>query len=114
MTFSRVFASLNLVGLLGGVLGGLLLFYSFTLKASNFSLIKVADGQLAICMDGKVVVAGFGGPLVIGDDKCPSVTGAGPTPQVVADRPTFAKWGVWLVILGFLFQVPAAVVALKK
>ena len=113
MTLARFFAFLNIVGLLGGVLGGLFLFYSFTLRASNFSLDKVRDKEVAICMDGRVVVAGFGGPLVVSDDACPDVKGAGLTPQVVSDRPTLAKWGVVLVILGFLLQIPAASVALK-
>ena len=73
-------ALLNLLGLVCSFLGGLFLFYSLTLKPSNFRLVKVGEKELAICLDDKIVVAGYGGPLVVSDDVCPDILKTGPTP----------------------------------
>jgi hypothetical protein len=111
MNLARFFAILNLSGLTCGVAGGLFLFYSLTLRTTSFRLVKVGPKNLAICFDDKVVVAGYGGPLVVSDDPCPDLKGTGPTPQIVAERPALASWGVWLIVLGFALQLPVAVLA---
>jgi hypothetical protein len=77
MGLTRFWAFLNLAGLICGVMGALFLFYSLALKPSNFRLVKVGDKKLAICLDNKVVVAGYGGPLVVSDDACPVWRGRG-------------------------------------
>jgi hypothetical protein len=107
----RFFRILNLCSLLFGALGGLILFYSLTMKPSNFRLIETADRSLAICLDGKRVVAGYGGPLVVSDEPCADLKKNGPTPRVVADRPRFVTLGVQLVVAGFGFQLPAGILA---
>ena len=111
MTWTRLWALLNLLGLIFSVGGGLFLFYSLTLKPSNFRLVKIREKELAICLDDKTVVAGYGGPLVVSDDPCPDLKNTGPTPQVVADRPKLANAGVILILIGFALQLPAAAVA---
>ena len=112
MTATRLWALLNLLGLVGTAVGGLLLFYSLTLEPSNFRLVKVHDKELAICLDDKTVVAGYGGPLVVSNDPCPDSGKTGPTPQVTADRPKMAHFGVLLIIIGLFLQLPVAVAAI--
>jgi|SRR5580700_2303394 hypothetical protein len=113
MNWTRVLAFLNLFGLACSAAGGLFLVYSLTLKSSNFRLIKVADNELAICLDDKKVVAGYGGPLVVSDGPCPDMKRTGPTPQVIADNPRLATWGVTLIFLGFVLQLPTAIAAVR-
>jgi hypothetical protein len=98
----------QLAGVACGVIGGVLLAYSLELKPSNFRLVEGKDKQVAICLDGKKVVAGFGGPLVVSEEPCLDMTDTGPTPQVMANRPMFVTTGVWLIIMGFVLQMPAA------
>ena len=62
---TRLWAALNLLGLILGLIGGLLLFFSLTLKPSNYRLVEKSDHSVAICLNDKLVVAGFGGPLVV-------------------------------------------------
>jgi hypothetical protein len=107
----RFFAVMNLLGLVCSVIGGLFLFYSLTFKPSHFRLVKTGDKKLAMCLDGQTVTGGYGGDLVVSDDPCPHMEETGPTLQVTADRPKIANWGIPLVVLGFILQLPAAVVA---
>ena len=65
MSWTRLWALLNLLGLIFSVWGGLFLSYSLTLKPSNFRLVKIREKELAICLDDKTVVAGYDGPLGI-------------------------------------------------
>ena len=108
---THLWAIFNLIGLVFSVLGGLFLFYSLMLKPSNFRLVKVGEHELAICLDDKKVVAGYGGPLVVSDEVCPELSKTGPTPQVVANRPRLANLGILLILLGFALQLPAAAAA---
>jgi hypothetical protein len=63
--------------------GGLLLAYALRLKPSSYRLIKTKDGSVAICLDNKRVVAGYGGPLVVSDENCPNLPGTGRQNRVV-------------------------------
>jgi hypothetical protein len=108
MNILRICAVLNVVGLVGSAMGGLFLFYSLTFEPSHFRLVKVGDKKLAMCLDDKVVQAGYGGPLVATDEPCPNMQHIGPTLQVIANRPSLATWGIWLVVAGFFLQLPAA------
>jgi len=110
----RFIAIINLLGLASGIAGGLLLFFSLTLKPSSFRLVKTGEKELAICLDDKKVVAGFGGPLVVSDEACPDMEKNGPTPQVVANRPRFVPVGIWLIIVGFALQLPAGILTIWK
>jgi hypothetical protein len=111
LAWAQLWALLNLIGLVCSVLGGLFLFYSLALKPSNFRLVKVGESKLAICLDDKKVIAGYGGPLVVSDEVCPDMVKTGPTPQVVANRPKLASSGVLLILIGFVLQLPAAAAA---
>ncbi len=93
MLCSRWFAILNLAGLALSVAGGVILTYSLTVKPSHYRLVKTREGTVAICLDGKLVQAGFGGPLVATDDPCPDMETTGPVLQVVANRERLSKWG---------------------
>jgi hypothetical protein len=68
---TKLYAVSNLVGLLSGLIGGLLLFYSLTPKASNYKLVEKNDHDVAICLNDKVVATGYGGPLRVTDETCP-------------------------------------------
>ncbi len=112
IALTKVWAVLNLIGLVYSVVGGLLLAYALTLKPSNFRLVKTGEKELAICLDNRTVVAGYGGPLVVSDDPCPDLKGTGPTAEITANRPRVAHLGLLLIIVGFVLQLPNAVVAI--
>ena len=110
MLCSRWFAILNLAGLGSSVAGGVILTYSLTVKPSHYRLVKTREGTVAICLDGKLVQAGFGGPLVATDDPCPDMETTGPVLQVVANRERL-KMGLPVIMVGFALQLPAAIFA---
>ena len=92
LTAGKLMAISNLLGLACGLIGGLLLAYSLELKPTNFRLVEGRDKQVAICLNGRKVETGFGGPLVVSDEPCLDVNDTGPTPQVTAIRPGFVRW----------------------
>lgn len=112
MASTKVWAVLNLAGLACSVVGGLLLAYALTLKPSNFRLVKTGEKELAICLDNRMVAAGWGGSLVVSDDPCPDMKGTGPTAEITANRPWLAHLGLLLIIVGFALQLPNAVAAI--
>ena len=112
---SRGKAILNLVGLFFSMAGSILLFCSLTLKSSNFRLVEKSDGGVAICLNGKLVASGFGGPLIVTTDTCPDDwKHTGPTPEIIAERPTYVPWGLGFIIIGFGLQLPSAFAAMKE
>lgn len=102
----KVTACLNLVGLTAGFIGGLLLIFTLTLEPSTYQLVEKSDGSGAICHHGKKVTAGWGGDLVDTDESCPAGSVA---PIIEANHPRYATAGMWLIVAGFLLQVPLAV-----
>lgn len=108
---AKFFAVINVLGLICGVVGGLLLFCSLPLKKSNYQLTETSDHRVAFCLNGKLIASGYGGPLGPGDEPCPP---GGVTPVIEADRPAFVPWGLSLIIVGFVLQVPSAVVPIKS
>jgi hypothetical protein len=64
-----------MLGLFFSLIGGMFLFYSLTLKPSNYKLVEKSDHNVAICLNEKVVAAGFGGPLGVTDEACPQGIG---------------------------------------
>lgn len=93
----------------------------FRSSADAFKLVEDASYRppaggkgFAICHDDEKVVAGFGGPLIPAG-ACPAseLKNTGATPQLVAHHPAFAAWGVRLLIVGFLLQIPLAWTAVK-
>lgn len=107
-----VLAVANLVGLSCGLVGGLLLVYALTLKPSQFRLVETSDGNMALCLKDKRVATGYGGPLGVTDEPCPEWQHTGPTAEVVTEKPAYVPWGVRLIIIGFVLQLPAAIAAL--
>ena len=53
-----------------GFAAGVLLLYSLTITSSPFKPILTQDGA-HLCFNGKLLAAGYGGPLVLGSDPCP-------------------------------------------
>ncbi len=113
MSTARIFAILNVVGLFLSLAGGLALTYSLTFRPSHYRLVKTRDGQVAICLDDKLVEAGYGGPLVQTNKPCPDMGTTGPALQVVANRPTLSRFGLPLLVFGFLLQLPGAIFAVR-
>ena len=110
MSKGKLWAWTNALGLLLGVVGGVMLALSLDLRTTSFSLATVPGG-FQLCHNGHVIQATFGGPL--GEDPAePCAPEAGPAPIIVANHTTLAKWGLWLVILGFVGQFPAALRAI--
>jgi hypothetical protein len=68
MSWVRLWAALNLVGLLCSLIGGILLFYSLVLRPSNYRLVEKSDHNVAICLNDKLVASGWGGPLGVTDE----------------------------------------------
>jgi uncharacterized membrane protein len=108
----KLWAVLNLVGLLFSVLGGVLLFCSLTATSSNYRLVEKEDHGVAICLNDKVVASGYGGPLIITDEPCPKGIGPSVASVIVAENPKYVPWGFGLIFVGFALQVPAALVTL--
>jgi hypothetical protein len=106
---NRVWALANLVGLFCGFVGGVLLLFSLTLEPSEFRLVATSNGGMALCRNDKRVATGFGGPLAVTSDPCPEWEHTGPTVEVKASSPARAHWGLALIILGFVFQLPSAI-----
>jgi hypothetical protein len=107
----KFFALINLIGLVCGITGSVLLLFSFTLRPSNYSLTETSDHRVAICLNGRVVASGYGGPLGVTDEGCPE---GGVAPVIEADRPAFARWGLRLILLGFALQVPSALLPFRR
>jgi len=106
---------LNLCGLIAGVLGSFFWFYSLTTAPSSYTLVNpLEEGKVGICVNGQNVVAGYGGGLEISDDRCPKDPNTGPVLQVKAERPVLAYWSMRLIALGFLLQLPGALLALFR
>jgi hypothetical protein len=110
----RTFAVLNLLGLISALVGSFFWLYTLTIQPSAFTLVSTGEKTVGICLKGKLVVAGFGGPLVLSDDPCPQDSKTGPIVQVTANRPLMAKWIMPLIALGFGLQLPSAIYAVCK
>lgn len=113
-TLTTFWAALNLAGLSLSVLGGVLLFCSLTATSSNYRLVEKSDHGVAICLNDKLVATGFGGPIILSDEPCPTGKGPSVASVVAAERPVFVPWGFGLIFVGFALQVPAAFVACFK
>lgn len=107
----RIIAVLNLFGLALSFVGGILLVYVLSMKSSNFRLVERENHDVAICLNGKVVATGFGGPLRVTDEPCPEGIGASTAAVIESEHPAFARWGLVLISVGFIFQMPAATLA---
>jgi hypothetical protein len=94
----RSLGVLNIVGLFCGLVGGLLLAFSLTLKASNYQLVETSEHQVVICHNDKLVSAGWGGSLV-GGQPCPQGVGPKVAPVIQAEKPAYVPWGLALVWL---------------
>ena len=104
----RSLAILNAVGLAFTVVAAVLLVFAMPLERTNYRLIETRQHEVAICFNDRLVVAGYGGPLVVGPDPCPDSLASGVAPVIRYEHPTFVSWALWLLLVGFVFQLPAA------
>jgi hypothetical protein len=110
---SKFWAWLNLLGLSASSLGGILLFCSLTLKSSNYRLVEKSNHDVAICLNDRLVAAGYGGPLTATNEPCPAGIGPSLAPVIEAEKPAYAPWGLGFIWLGFPLQLPAALASLS-
>jgi hypothetical protein len=87
-----------------GLAAGILLFYSLTITSSPFKPIMTVDGA-HLCFDGKLLAAGYGGPLVLTSDPCPGWDKGKPAALVSAEHPNFIRWGLFLLGTSFFLQL---------
>lgn len=92
--------TLNLLGLVCSLIGGILLIYTLELKRSSFRLVETSNHDVAICLNEKKVASGYGGPLNVTDEPCPEATGPSAAAVIEAERPAFVPWGLGLMCLG--------------
>lgn len=111
---SRFIAVLNLAGILCSGVAGVLLLLAMTLQRTNYRLVETRRHEVAICLNEKRVVAGFGGPLVLSDEPCPRGLGPSVTPAIQYERPSFVTLGLGLLVVGFTLQLPAAICAITR
>lgn len=87
-----------------GLLASIMLFYSLTVVSSPFKpIVTTADAHL--CFNGKLLVAGYGGPLVLSPDACPGWDEGKPAALVASEHQSFISWGLGLLMLSFVLQV---------
>jgi hypothetical protein len=93
----------KLTAALSGLASGFLLFYSLTIVSSPFRPI-IKDGA-HLCFDGKLLAAGYGGPLVLSSEPCPGWEAAKPVALISTEHPKYVPWGLGLLALSFLLQL---------
>ncbi|HXN99663.1 MAG TPA: hypothetical protein VN881_11360 [Candidatus Acidoferrales bacterium] len=86
-----------------GLLASIVLLYSLTVTSSPFKPILTADGA-HLCFNGKLLAAGYGGPLVLSPDPCPGWNEGKPAALVTAEHQNFIPWGLGLLVLSFVLQ----------
>jgi hypothetical protein len=111
---NKLLAVLNLAGLIFGVGGGVLLALALSLKTSDYRLVENEKHEVVICHNGKLIAAGYGGPLVATDEPCQKGLGPSAAAVVETNNDGLAKLGLILVIVGFVFQVPLAAKEIVK
>src|SRR6266404_1638143 len=95
---------IKLIAALSGFASGILLFYSLVIDSSPFRPIVTSDGA-HLCFNGKLLAAGFGGPLVLTTEPCPGWKEGKPAALVSYENRSFILWGLGLLIFSFLLQV---------
>lgn len=86
-----------------GLLASIMLFYSLTVVSSPFKPI-VTTANVYLCFNGKLLTAGYGGPLVLSPDACPGWAEARAAALVASEHQSFIPWGLGLLILSFVLQ----------
>ena len=84
------------------------MFFSLSLKTSNYQFVETEKHEVVICHDNKLVGVGYGGPIVTGDEVCPKGIGPSELPVIETNNDSQARWGLILVIAGFALQLPFA------
>jgi len=109
----RKLAIVNLVGLIFGFVGSVLLIVSLSLKTSNYRLVETDPRTVVICHNNKVVATGFGGPLVTTNEDCPIGHGPSEAPVIETNNKVWALLGLIFVCAGFVLQLLAAAWGIK-
>jgi hypothetical protein len=107
----KLYAVLNLFGLVSGVLGGFLVYKSMILKPTKYKLGEGQNQTLAICFKEKKIATGFGGPLIVSDEPCPEASVAA---AIEYENDRLVHPALLLIGLGFLLQVPAGLQAISS
>jgi hypothetical protein len=51
---------------------------------------------------------------VLSDEHCPQkVKSLGPVTELITNKPSFSTYGNWCLLIGFIMQVPLAVMAIS-
>jgi hypothetical protein len=100
----RVGFFIKLIAALSGFASGVLLFYSLVIGSSPFRPIVTSDGA-HLCFNGKLLAAGYGGPLVLSPEPCPGWEEGKPAALVSYENRSFTLWGFGLLVISFLLQV---------
>lgn len=87
-----------------GLVSGILLFFALTTSSSSFKPILTSD-VAHLCFDGKLLAAGYGGPLVLSTEPCPGWDQGRPAAVVSAEHPNFVPLGFVLLGLSFVLQI---------
>jgi hypothetical protein len=87
------------------LVASILLALTFSVTSSPFRPILTSKGETALCFEGKLLVAGFGGPLVLSTDPCPEWDQAKPAALMEFKHPRFLRWGFVLLALAFALQL---------
>jgi len=93
----------KLLAAISGLASAILLFYSLVIAPSPFRPIVTEDGA-HLCFNGKLLAAGYGGPLVLSPDPCPGWQEGKPAALVSAENETYVWWGLSLLAFSFLLQ----------
>jgi hypothetical protein len=87
-----------------GFASTVLLLLSLTLSSSSFKPILTEDGA-HLCFGGKLLAAGYGGPLVLTSEPCPGWKTGKPAALVSAEHRDYEWCGFGLLAISFLLQL---------
>jgi hypothetical protein len=96
---------LSVIALFCNFVGSLFLIFTLSITPSSFRQVDNGHGQIAICVSGQTVMAGWGGGFVLSGDACPGWDNAKPTAQLAFQRNGFLWTGMALSVVGFLLQL---------
>jgi hypothetical protein len=94
----------KIIAALSGLISAFLLFYSLTIASSTFKPIVTKDGA-HLCFDGKLLAAGYGGPLVLSTEPCPGWEEGKAAALISTEHPQYVPWGLGLLAFSFLLQL---------
>lgn len=105
MMMKNIILAVKVLATVSGLISAFLLFYSLNIESSPFKPILTSDGA-HLCFNGKLLAAGYGGPLVLDPNAaCPGWEGGKPAALIATEHPRYVPWGLGLLLVSFLFQL---------